>query len=138
MVTSAPAGAWPSESRKIPRDLHEDARDVARRLMGTPAFIKSRDERKRVEMRFAHLKTHHGNPFHWYRCERRGDGMNAWIKAGHDEKERLAVCALRVGAEGARRVGAERDHLAREEMQLLHSERHRPLVGMAFDVGIEP
>lgn len=28
--------------------------------MGTPAFIKSRDERKRVEMRFAHLKTHHG------------------------------------------------------------------------------
>ncbi len=47
-------------SRKIPRDLHEAARDVARRLMGTPAFIKSRDERKRVEMRFAHLKTHHG------------------------------------------------------------------------------
>jgi transposase len=47
-------------SRKIPRDLHEDARDVARRLMGTPAFIKSRDERKRVEMRFAHRKTHHG------------------------------------------------------------------------------
>jgi hypothetical protein len=24
------------------------------------AFAKSRDERKRVEMRFAHLKTHHG------------------------------------------------------------------------------
>ena len=44
-------------SRKIPRDLHEDARDVARRLMGTPAFNKST---KRVEMRFAHLKTHHG------------------------------------------------------------------------------
>ena len=28
--------------------------------MRTKAFIKSRDERKRVEMRFAHLKTHHG------------------------------------------------------------------------------
>ena len=28
--------------------------------MGTPEFEKSRDERKRVEMRFAHLKTHHG------------------------------------------------------------------------------
>jgi hypothetical protein len=27
--------------------------------MGTPEFEKSRDERKRVEMRFAHLKTHH-------------------------------------------------------------------------------
>ena len=28
--------------------------------MGTKAFLKSRDERKRVEMRFVHLKTHHG------------------------------------------------------------------------------
>jgi len=45
--------------RKIPRDLHEDARDAARALMDTPEFNKSRDERKRVEMRFAHLKTHH-------------------------------------------------------------------------------
>jgi hypothetical protein len=27
--------------------------------MKTKAFIRSRDERKRVEMRFAHLKTHH-------------------------------------------------------------------------------
>jgi transposase len=46
--------------RKIPRDVHEDARDAARELMGTSEFDKSRDERKRVEMRFAHLKTHHG------------------------------------------------------------------------------
>jgi transposase len=51
----------PSEpSRKIPRDVNEDARDVARRKMKTKAFAKSRDERKRVEMRFGHLKTHHG------------------------------------------------------------------------------
>ena len=28
--------------------------------MGTPEFAKSRNERKKVEMRFAHLKTHHG------------------------------------------------------------------------------
>jgi len=48
------------EARKIPRDLDEDARDVARRKMKTKAFARSRDERKRVEMRFAHLKTHHG------------------------------------------------------------------------------
>jgi len=47
-------------ARKIPRDVHEDARDVARRKMKTKAFARSRDERKRVEMRFAHLKTHHG------------------------------------------------------------------------------
>jgi hypothetical protein len=46
--------------RKIPRDVHEDARDATRALMGTPAFAKSRNERKKVEMRFAHLKTHHG------------------------------------------------------------------------------
>jgi transposase len=47
-------------SRKIPRDVNEDARDVARRKMTTKAFARSRDERKRVEMRFGHLKTHHG------------------------------------------------------------------------------
>jgi transposase len=47
-------------ARKIPRDVHEEARDVARQLMGTKAFLRSRDERKRVEMRFAHLKIQHG------------------------------------------------------------------------------
>ena len=46
-------------SRRIVRDLDEDARDVARRKMTTKAFLKSRDLRKRIEMRFAHLKTHH-------------------------------------------------------------------------------
>ena len=49
-----------AQARKMPRDLHEDARDIARKKMKTKAFAKSRDERKRVEMRFAHLKTHHG------------------------------------------------------------------------------
>ena len=45
--------------RKVTRDVNEAARDYARSLKGTPEFDKSRDERKRVEMRFAHLKTHH-------------------------------------------------------------------------------
>jgi transposase len=45
--------------RKITRDINEDARDLARSLIGTPEFDRSRDERKKVEMRFAHLKTHH-------------------------------------------------------------------------------
>jgi transposase len=45
--------------RKITRDINEDARDCARALVGTPEFDRSRDERKKVEMRFAHLKTHH-------------------------------------------------------------------------------
>jgi hypothetical protein len=40
--------------------LNEAARDIARRKMKTKTFLKSRDHRKRVEMRFAHLKTHHG------------------------------------------------------------------------------
>jgi transposase len=47
-------------SRRIVRDVNEAARDVARRKMKTKAFLRSRDQRKRVEMRFAHLKTHHG------------------------------------------------------------------------------
>jgi transposase len=46
-------------SRKVPRALYEEAREYARTLMATPAFARSRDERKKVEMRFAHLKTHH-------------------------------------------------------------------------------
>ncbi len=45
--------------RRIRRDLHEAARDRARKLAGTPAFEQSRDEREKVEMRFTHLKTHH-------------------------------------------------------------------------------
>src|SRR5246500_3982917 len=49
-----------TSARHVPRDLQEDARDMARRLAGTKRFLKSRDERKRVEMRFAHLKIHHG------------------------------------------------------------------------------
>jgi transposase len=42
--------------RKIPRDVHEHARDVARSLAGTEGFETSRRERKKIEMRFAHLK----------------------------------------------------------------------------------
>jgi hypothetical protein len=43
-------------SRRIPRDIDEDARDLARSLAGTPAFEQSRRDRKKVEMAFAHLK----------------------------------------------------------------------------------
>jgi hypothetical protein len=37
-------------------DVDEDARDVGRRKMKTKAFLKSREQRERVEMRFAHLR----------------------------------------------------------------------------------
>ncbi|MEA3154581.1 MAG: hypothetical protein QOK44_2170 [Betaproteobacteria bacterium] len=43
-------------SRKIPRDIHERARDVARSFVGTAGYEQSRRERKKIEMRFAHLK----------------------------------------------------------------------------------
>jgi len=43
-------------ARKIPRDIHERARDVARSFVGTEGFEQSRRERKKIEMRFAHLK----------------------------------------------------------------------------------
>src|SRR5499425_481101 len=46
-------------SRRIVRYVNEDARDLARRKMKTKAFFRSRNQRKKVEMRFAHLKTHH-------------------------------------------------------------------------------
>ena len=42
--------------RKIPRDLNEDARDVARAIAETPEYERSRHRRKKVEMLFAHLK----------------------------------------------------------------------------------
>jgi Transposase DDE domain len=42
--------------RRVPRSIHERARDVARSLVGTAGFEQSRRERKRIEMRFAHLK----------------------------------------------------------------------------------
>jgi transposase len=45
--------------KKIARDINEDARDHARSLKDTPEFERSSIERKKVEMRFAHLKVHH-------------------------------------------------------------------------------
>jgi len=42
--------------RKVPRSVHEEARDVARDIMASDAYVTSRCERKKVEMLFAHLK----------------------------------------------------------------------------------
>jgi transposase len=43
-------------ARKILCSIYEEARDVARAIAKTEAFERSRRERKRVEMLFAHLK----------------------------------------------------------------------------------
>jgi hypothetical protein len=45
--------------RKIARDINEETRDCARSLKNTPEFEQSSDERKKAEMRFAHLQVHH-------------------------------------------------------------------------------
>jgi len=50
--TTAPA-------RKVSRDIDEDVRDQVRALANTEAFQVSRRERKKVEMRFAHMKRIH-------------------------------------------------------------------------------
>ncbi|WAC47789.1 IS1182 family transposase [Asticcacaulis sp. SL142] len=42
--------------RKVPRSIYEGARDMARDIAGTDAYVTSRRERKKVEMLFAHLK----------------------------------------------------------------------------------
>jgi transposase len=43
-------------ARKVPRSIHEAARDRARAIARTEAYVASRRERKKVEMLFAHLK----------------------------------------------------------------------------------
>src|SRR4030088_741875 len=43
-------------ARKIPRSIHEGARDMARDIAATDAYVTSRRERKKIEMLFAHLK----------------------------------------------------------------------------------
>jgi hypothetical protein len=43
-------------NRKIARSIYESARDVARRISQTPQYQRSRCERKKVEVLFAHLK----------------------------------------------------------------------------------
>jgi IS5 family transposase len=42
--------------RKVTRDIDEDVRDRVRALANTEAFQQSRRERKKIEMRFAHMK----------------------------------------------------------------------------------
>jgi len=43
-------------NRKIARSIYEASREVARKLVDTPAYQQSRKDRKKVEMLFAHMK----------------------------------------------------------------------------------
>ena len=42
--------------RKITRSIYESSREVARAVAQTPAYKKTRRQRKKVEMLFAHMK----------------------------------------------------------------------------------
>src|SRR4051812_4363489 len=70
MTASAALGRGSSQERPLDGDvvsrskLQADrtcpaARDLARRKMKTRAFFRSRNQRKKIETRFAHLKPHH-------------------------------------------------------------------------------
>jgi transposase len=45
-----------TRARKVKRSVHEAARNVAREVARTPAYRKTRNQRKQVEMLFAHMK----------------------------------------------------------------------------------
>ena len=45
-----------ADPRKVPRSIHEGARDLARAISQEDEWLISRRERKKVEMLFAHLK----------------------------------------------------------------------------------
>ena len=45
--------------RKIARSIYEDSRDVARAIAKTSAYEKSRNDRKKVEVLFGHMKSIH-------------------------------------------------------------------------------
>jgi transposase len=45
-----------TEIRKLTRSIYEPARDVARAVRKTPAYRRTRRQRKKVEMLFAHMK----------------------------------------------------------------------------------
>src|SRR5436190_9657594 len=45
-----------ASARKVLRSVHEGARDMARNIAATDAYVTSRRERRKVEMLFVHLK----------------------------------------------------------------------------------
>jgi Transposase DDE domain len=106
-------------ARQVPRDLHEDARDLARRLMGTKAFLKSRDERKRARAGQAHQGGNHERPHGRLRRHRvRGAGAQRDI-GGRERPLRYdrgyrgaAPQSARKGRACRHRVPQQPDHTA--------------------------
>jgi transposase len=55
-ICSLKTNCTTGDVRKVTRDVNEDVRERVRALANTEAFAQSRRERKKVEMRFAHMK----------------------------------------------------------------------------------
>jgi transposase len=55
-ICSLKTNCTTGDVRKVTRDVNEDVRERVRALANTEAFEQSRRERKKVEMRFAHMK----------------------------------------------------------------------------------
>ena len=59
-MTATPANSSSVVARRCPparsHAIYENARDVARDIAKTEAYVTSRRERKKIEMLFAHLK----------------------------------------------------------------------------------
>src|SRR6185437_4766319 len=49
-------GPASTNGRSRPRSIHEGAREMARDIAKTEAYVTSKQQRKKVEMLFAHLK----------------------------------------------------------------------------------
>jgi hypothetical protein len=107
-------------SRKVTRDINEDARDLARALMGTPEFDRSRDERKKVEMRFAHLKTHH-----------RFEGMRLRGLSGAREEFHLAAIVQNLKTLGIRNQPPPPNRPAMRCVSIRSAQRQQALDALA-------
>jgi hypothetical protein len=85
-------------ARKVPRSIYERARDVARGIARTGAYVTSRRERKKIEMLFAHLKRN----LRLNRLRLRGpDACRATAKSSL----RCGVCGPRIEISSPRAVG---------------------------------
>jgi hypothetical protein len=81
---------WPNmAAHRIPSDLDEDARDVARALGGAPEFENACRRRKKVEILSAHLKRilHLGR---WRLRDRCGSKDEFLLAATAQNRRRLA------------------------------------------------
>ena len=95
---TAPGGNDRAQFKNIARDINEDARNHARSLKGTPEFERSSNARKKVEMRFAHLKVQHG--FERMRLRGLTGARDEFHLAATVQRRTLAtICLLRADAD---------------------------------------